>query len=135
VSPAGDTLYVAETMSGTVWSWPVDEHGVIGDGDPSTASKGHLLFDAPGGFVFDSLAVDGEGWVCVATIGQGGITCVAPDGSAVEHVPLPDPLVTNVCFGGPGHGSDDYRVAYATGSSSGRLFELRWPRAGLQLAY
>ncbi|MBI2704993.1 MAG: SMP-30/gluconolactonase/LRE family protein [Actinobacteria bacterium] len=137
LSPRGDRVYVSETISGTVWEWPVARPGVLALTDPPIDSGSHsggtLLFDAPPGNLFDSLAVDGEGWVCVATIGQGGITCVAPDGSAAEHVPLPDPLITNVCFGGPGHGSDDYRVAYATASSSGKLFELVWPRPGLQL--
>ena len=32
-------------------------------------------------------------------------------------------------------GSDEYRVAYATASSSGKLFELVWPRPGLRLAF
>ena len=55
------------------------------------AHGGTLLYDAPEGHLFDSLAVDGDGWVCVATLGQGGITWVAPDGSAAEHLSLPDP--------------------------------------------
>ena len=57
---------------------------------PRTA--GTLLYDAPEGHLFDSLAVDGDGWVCVATLGQGGITCVAPDGSTAEHLTAPGPV-------------------------------------------
>lgn len=129
LSPAGDRVYAAETHGGTIWEWPVTAPGELSADDKS------LLFDAPEGHLYDSLAVDGDGWVCVATIGTGGVTCVSPDGAQAEHVPLPDFLVTNICFGGAGHGSDDYRVAYVTASSSGKLYELVWPRAGLRLAY
>ena len=40
--------------------------------------------------LFDSLAIDAEGNVCVATIINGGITVHSPDGDAVKHVPMPD---------------------------------------------
>jgi gluconolactonase len=46
------------------------------------------------------MAVDSAGNVWVATIINGGVTIVSPDGSKVSHVPMPDPLTTNVCFGG-----------------------------------
>lgn len=139
LSPAGDRVYAAETHSGTLWSWPVSTPGEITLDDPevdaTARSGGELLYDAPQGHLYDSLAVDGDGWVCVATIGTGGVTCVAPDGSAAEHIPIPDFLVTNICFGGTGHGSDDHRVAYVTASSSGKLYKLLWPRPGLRLEY
>lgn len=131
LSPDGDRLYVAETHTGRVWAWEIVGPGQVGV-DPASASAhgGTLLFDAPEGHLFDSLAVDGDGWVCVATLGQGGITGVAPDGSASEHIPLPDPLVTNICFGGP-----DGRTAFVTSSGRGELLALRWPRPGLALAF
>jgi gluconolactonase len=77
---------------------------------------------------FDSLAVEAGGNVCVATLVNGGITVIPPDGGPVEHVPLPDMHTTNVCFGGEG-----LRTAYVTLSNSGRLVALDWPRAGLPL--
>jgi len=49
---------------------------------------------------FDSLAVDGAGHVCVATIVTGAVSDIWPDGSRVDQYLLPDPIVTNVCFGG-----------------------------------
>jgi gluconolactonase len=83
----------------------------------------------PGGYQrFDSLAVDGGGNVCVATLINGGITVVSSDGAQVEHVPFPDLYTTNVCFGGP-----ELRTAYVTLSLSGRLVAVEWPRAGLAL--
>ena len=78
----------------------------------------------------DSLAVDGDGNVCVATLLNGGITVISPDGEVLEHVPTGDPLTTNICFGGP-----DLRTAFVTASGTGRLLSMPWPRAGLALAH
>ena len=131
LSPAGDRLYVAETHTGRVWVWDVIGPGqVAADPASDAAHGGTLLFDAPEGHLFDSLAVDGDGWVCVATLGQGGITCVAPDGSASEHLPIADPIVTNICFGG-----DGLRTAFITSSGRGELLSMAWPRPGLALAF
>jgi gluconolactonase len=131
LSPEGDRLYVAETHSGRLWAWPVVGAGQVAT-DPSSPAPhgGTLLYDAPEGHLFDSLAVDGDGWVCVATLGQGGITCVSPDGSRSEHLTLPDPLVTNICFGG-----EDGRTAFITSSGRGELLATRWSRPGLPLAF
>jgi gluconolactonase len=134
LSPAGDRLYVAETHTGKVWAWDVTGPGEVGrHPDSPAAHGGTLLFDAPAGHLFDSLAVDGDGWVCVGTLGPGvgGVTAVAPDGSASEHLLVPDEvLVTNICFGG-----DDLRTAYLTSSGRGELLKVAWPRPGLALAY
>jgi gluconolactonase len=83
----------------------------------------------PGHQLLDSLAVEANGNVCSATLVNGGITVFAPDGTFV-HVPLPDPLTTNICFGGK-----DMRDAYITLSGTGKLVKTRWPRAGLRLNY
>jgi gluconolactonase len=80
--------------------------------------------------LFDSLAVDGDGNVVVGTLVNGGLTVISPDGSSVEHVPFPDPMVTNVCFGG-----EDLRTAYVTCSATGKLVSTPWPRPGLKLAF
>ena len=93
-------------------------------------SGGTLLAGLPGFQLFDSLAVDGAGNVCVATLVNGGITVISPDGTSIEHVPTPDPLTTNICFGGPG-----LRTAYITLSGTGRLVAMEWPRPGLKLNY
>jgi gluconolactonase len=131
LSPEGDRLYVAETHTGRVWAWGVTGPGRVGR-DPSsdTPHGGTLLFDAPEGHLFDSLGVDGDGFVCVATLGQGGVTVVAPDGSSAEHIPMDDPLITNICFGG-----EDGRTAFLTSSGKGRLLRMRWPRRGLTLNF
>jgi gluconolactonase len=130
LSPDGTRLYVAETMPGKVWWWDVPEPGVLEGGNFAAEHRGNLLRGFEDYRLFDSLAVDGEGWVCVATIVQGGITAISPDGQSVEHHPLEDPVVTNLCFGG-----DDLRTAYCTLSATGRLVAFEWPRPGLALAH
>ncbi|MEP7201752.1 MAG: hypothetical protein ABI894_04030 [Ilumatobacteraceae bacterium] len=37
--------------------------------------------------------------VCAATLINGGITVVSPDGSSMTHVATGDPLATIICFG------------------------------------
>jgi gluconolactonase len=130
LSPDGAALYAAETHTGRVWSWPVPAPGRVDAPNPFGSAGGNLLAGLDGMQLLDSLAVDGQGWVCVGTLVNGGITAIAPDGSQVDHLPLPDPLVTNICFGG-----DDLRTAYVTMSGTGQLAALPWPRPGLQLPH
>ena len=80
--------------------------------------------------LFDSMAVDGDGNVCVATLINGGITVISPDGKSIEHIPMPDPITTNICFGGP-----DLKTAYITLLATGKLVAIDWPRPGLKLHY
>jgi len=127
LSPDGSRLYAAETHTGRVFWWTVSAPGVI-ERDNPIGNGGHLLAGLPGMQFLDSLAVDGEGWVCVGTLVNGGITAISPDGETVHHIPLADPLVTNVCFGGP-----NLRTAYATLSGTGTLVSFPWPRPGLRL--
>jgi gluconolactonase len=74
--------------------------------------------------------VDSAGNVCVATLMNGGITVITADGASTSHIPMPDEMTTNICFGGP-----DLRTAYITLSSVGKLVAMDWPRPGLALNY
>jgi gluconolactonase len=130
LSPDGKRLYVAETPRARIFWWDVTGPGQIEGGNFVIEHRGNLLRGFADFRFFDSLAIDAEGWVCVATILEGGITAVSPDGASVEHHPLPDPIVTNVCFGGA-----DGRTAYATLSGTGKLVSFPWPRRGLRLAH
>ena len=130
LSPDGGRLYVAETHAGRLWGWNVPSRGVVEGVNPLGPGGGELIAGLPGFQLFDSLAVDGDGWISVATLVNGGITSVSPDGSTVEHLPTDDPITTNICFGGEG-----LRTAYITCSAFGRLVATEWPRPGLQLAF
>jgi gluconolactonase len=129
LSPDGGVAYVAETHAGRLWSWDVESPGVL---TGPSATPDRLLYDFPGYQLLDSLAVDGEGNICVATLIAGAITVVSPAGELVAVHPVPeyDPLVTNICFGGA-----DHRTAYITSSGLGRLYSMPWPNAGLQLQH
>jgi gluconolactonase len=130
LSPSGDRLYAAETHTGRLWQWSVPSPGQVVAAGPLFGG-GALLYAAPRAQMFDSLGVDGEGWVCVATLGEGGITAVSPDGAHVEFHPVEgDPVVTNICFEGAGS-----HRAYVTSSATGRLLACEWPRPGLDLAH
>jgi gluconolactonase len=128
LSPDGKRVYVAETHTGRVFYWELAGPGEIRPhGSPN---GGRLLAGLPGLQLLDSLAIDADGNVCIATIVNGGITVISPDGARIEHVPLPDPLTTNLCFGGP-----DLRTAFVTLSATGKLVSLPWKTAGLRLAF
>jgi gluconolactonase len=127
LSPDGSRLYVAETHTGRLWAYDVTGPGQL------DAGNRQLVAGLPGYQLFDSLAVEAGGNVCVATIINGGISVVSPGGD-VEHVAadgeLFDPLVTNIAFGG-----DDLTTAYITLSGTGRVVVCDWPRPGLALAH
>lgn len=128
LSPAGDRVYAADTYEGRLYSWELAGPGEIANYfGPS--HRGTLVADPEGGPLFDSLAVDAAGNVCVATIRNGGITIVAA-GGAHHHVPFDDPLTTNICFGGA-----DLKTAFVTLSGTGRLVSRPWATPGLQLAF
>ena len=132
LSPEGDRLYVAETHAGRLWGWEVTAPGQVAKAAPFGAG-GTLVAGLPGYQLFDSLAVEEGGNVCVATLVVGGISVISPEGE-VDYVPLPDqyaePLLTNICFAG-----SDRRTAYITLSGTGRLLACDWPRPGLALAF
>ena len=128
LSPDGRVVYVAETLTGRLWAFDVTGPGVLAPPRP-WAGPGRLVATLPGYQLFDSLAVEADGRVCVATLMNGGISVVTPAGE-VEHVPAPDRMTTNIAFGGA-----DMRTAWITASSTRRLYRARWPRPGLRLAF
>ena len=131
LSPDGHTLYVVETPTARCWAFRVSGPGQIESADgPYRGEKGRVVVGLGGYQMFDSLAVDADGHICAATLITGAVSDIWPDGSRVDQYVLPDMMVTNVCFGGPG-----LRTAYATLSMGGRLVSFEWPRAGLPLAH
>jgi gluconolactonase len=131
LSPDGSVLYWAETHSGRVFQRRVVAPGVLEPAAPIDPSV--CLAGLPGYQLLDSLAVDGHGNVCVATLVNGGVTVISPSGET-SHIPTDDLLTTNICFGDR-DGSGEYRDAYITVSGTGRLLHMRWPNRGLRLNY
>ena len=130
LSPDEDELYVAETPTGRLWAFPLQGPGKLAEGRADRPDGGRLIPGRQGYFLFDSLALDANGDVCVATLIRGGITTLSPHGREPRFVPMPDRLTTNICFGG-----DDLKTAYITLSATGQLVSMPWPTPGLALNY
>jgi gluconolactonase len=129
LSPDGETLYVTETETSRLWSFPIVGRGELGHESWPSPNGGRLVHGLPGFQRFDSLAVEEGGNICVATLVRGGISVFSPGGELLEFHEAPESYCTNICFGGP-----DLRTAFITLSGHGQLFAVRWPRAGLRLS-
>jgi gluconolactonase len=131
LSPDERTLYVVETPTARCWAFALSAPGQIESANgPYRGEKGRCFVGLGGYQMFDSLAVDSAGHVCVATLITGAVSDIWPDGSRVDQYMLPDMMVTNVCFGGP-----ELRTAFATLSMGGTLVSFEWPRPGLPLNF
>lgn len=130
LSPDGRTLYVSETTTGRLWAWEITAPGQLAKGPGPMPHGGRFLCGSAAFQRFDSLKVSASGKVLVATLDNGGITEVAPDGSAVRHLSLPTPHVNNLCFGGP-----ELKTAYITLSGDGEIVAVDWHEPGLRLNF
>src|SRR6202012_5690676 len=106
---------------------------------PGTQNPPHVIYRGErgktiiglGGYqMFDSLAVEASGNVCLATLISGCVSVIAPDGKLVEQGPTGDRVTTNIAFGGP-----ELKAAYITLSGKGELIAMDWPRGGLPLNF
>lgn len=129
LSPDERVVYVAETHVGRVRSWELTGPGEIA-GTFGKGTRGKCVAGLSGDQLLDSLAVDKEGYVCVATIRNGGITEFDPRTGDTRHFASGDPLTTNICFGGA-----DMKTAFITCSRGGTLIKTQWHRAGHRLNF
>ena len=104
-SPDGRTLYHSDSRRQTVFAYAVADHGDLGP----KRSFARTEVGAP-----DGLAVSEDGAVWVAVAGGSGVSVFEPDGSLREHVAIPMPMCTSVCFGG-----DDLKDLYIVTGSDG----------------
>lgn len=129
LSPDGKTLYAAETYTCRLMKFNIAEPGKVAP-DAGPGGPGIPLYRPAGYKFFDSIGMEDCGNICVATIGECGISVVSPAGELVEFVPTDDIFTTNICWGGP-----DMRTAYICLSGTGRLVKMQWPRPGLRLEH
>lgn len=127
LSPDEKTVYMADTMTARLWAFDLSAPGKIEQTSPF--NKGRVVATMPNLQYFDSLAVAASGNICVATILNGGVTTITPEG-AHSHIAFPDPFVTNICFGDEG-----LNEAWVTLSGTGKLAKCTWPEPGLKLNY
>jgi len=129
LSPDGKSLYAAETYTCRLMKFNVIAPGKVDDA-AGPGGPGIPLYRPAGYKFFDSLGVEECGNICVATIGECGISVISPEGELVEFVETDDIFTTNICWGGA-----DMKTAYVTLSGSGRLAAIDWARPGLKLRY
>lgn len=129
LSPDGKRLYAAETYTCRLMAFNVIAPGKVDD-SAGPGGPGIPIYRPAGYKFFDSLGMEASGNICVATIGESGISVISPAGELVEFVATDDIFTTNICFGGA-----DMQDAYITLSGSGRLVKTRWNRPGLKLQY
>ena len=123
-SPDGGTLYHSDSRRQTVYRYAVAEDGNLGEKQPFA----RVRQGSP-----DGLAVSEDGAVWLAVAGGGGVSVFEPDGRLREHVAIPMPMCTSVCFGG-----DDLRDLYIVtgsvgveGDREGSVYRLRTDVPGL----
>jgi gluconolactonase len=146
LSPAGDRLYVSETYNRWVVFWELElaRPGELKERSPKppTPTPNILSGQLHKASILDSLRLDEEGNVYVATmlpegenpIVPGGITVLSPKGETLDYIELPaefpEPLPSSLCFGGP-----DRRTAFITCAGTGRILSCRMRIPGLRAAF
>ncbi len=143
LSPQEDRMYAALTYSRQVLYWELEGPGKIKP-NPATMDGSYLLSaKLPGQAILDSMAVDEDGNVYVATMlpegntpmSNGGITVISPDGKSMDFMEINidgefAPLPSNLCFGGP-----DRKTIYVTCGASGLLVKAQVHVPGLALNF
>jgi gluconolactonase len=130
LSPDEKTLYVAQTEGARLWAFDIAGPGEVRKHGFPSPHGGRLLYSGTDYQRYDSLAVEANGNICVATLIEGGISVISSAGELIEFVPTPDHYTTNIAFGG-----ENLQTAYITLSQTGRLIAMPWPRPGLPLNF
>jgi gluconolactonase len=128
VSADGGTLYVVDSNydpggNRCIWAFALDGDGNL---DPG---PGRLVFSWAPGRGADGIELDEDGNIWAAGgIRQGrspgetglhppGVYVLRPDGALLDMIPMPQDVVTNLCFGGP-----DFRTLFVTAGNT--LFQV-----------
>lgn len=120
LSPDGEYLYVADTTEARIYRFDALVE----------AQKPTFITNVTGPVGLDSLAITAAGNICVATLYEGAISTVTPEGKVTRLAIADERFVTNIAFGGA-----DMCDAYVTLSTQRRLVRLRWDEPGLELAF
>ncbi len=82
LSPDEKTVYIAETPTARLWAYEIPEPGTVKPRDVIYRGERGKPIAGLGGYqMFDSLAVEACGNICVATLISGCISVIAPDGT------------------------------------------------------
>lgn len=126
-SPDGTSLYHSDSRAGVVWHYSIENAG----GSVTVAEK--TVFARSNDGSPDGLAVAADGSVWVALAHGSAVAVFEPDGRLRDRLPVPQPMVTSLCFGGTDL-KDLYVVTGSQGSPgdrAGSVFLTRTTIAGL----
>jgi gluconolactonase len=125
--PGDRLLYHVDSERRTVWRFALD---VADLGASRQAFVSTSEYEA----LPDGLAIAADGSVWVALAGAGLVVGWDASGARIREIPVPQELVTSVCFGGPGLGT----LYILTGTDAehpnadgGSIFSTNAPRPGL----
>jgi gluconolactonase len=123
LSPDQKTAYASATFER--WILAFDTAPEAGE------QAGTVISSFPGRQFLDSLAIEADGTIAVGCLRQDpGIGRVNPATGEVQLISTPDPMPTNICFGG-----SDLQTAYITLTHRGALVKCRWPAPGMALPF
>ncbi len=117
VSPDNRTLYVNESVQGTVWAYDLGESGEI--------SNKRLIHTFDDDFGMDGMRVDTEGNLYVTRHGKGTVAKLSPEGELLEEINVSGKKPSNIAFGGT-----DGRTAYITLQDGGNIDWFRVEKPG-----
>ncbi|MSQ29545.1 MAG: SMP-30/gluconolactonase/LRE family protein [Dehalococcoidia bacterium] len=134
----GTSLVVLESITGRVWSIPVESPGTLAWADAGARAGAPrrggglpgdtLLTVVPKAGLPDGMCIDEAGNLLICAANSGFVSVHAPDGTPITLLDAGDPRPTNICFGGP-----NGRTLYITGLGEGRVTTIEWERGGLPL--
>lgn len=111
-------IYVAATRANAVWRVPLDRQG--------NATKVGVFVQLSGGHGPDGLALDADGGLAIAHVGQGSVWIVDRYGEPTARIRATGHHhTTNIAYGGP-----DGRTLFITESGSGQILQARVAVAG-----
>lgn len=99
-APDESLLYISDT--GASHAPEGKAHIRVFDVDGTTLKNGRVFVDMAPGFADGMrMDIDGNVWTSAGWAGEGydGVHCLAPDGTLIGRIHLPEPA-SNVCFGG-----------------------------------
>jgi D-xylonolactonase len=102
VSPDGRTLYVVDTLAGTIDAAEIKEHGLLGE------RRSFVTIDAQDGHP-DGPTIDSEGCLWISLYNGWEVRRYSPIGDLLDTIHFPVANITKIAFGG-----DGLRTAFAT---------------------
>lgn len=127
-SPDGGTLYHSDSLRRSVCCYAVNQDGSLGPKETFVVTEKGV----PDGLV---VSEDGAVWVALAGGGKG-VAVYSSTGELLQHIEIPHPMCTSVCFGGADL-NDLYIVSGSEGLEGdrrGAVFKVRTDVAGLPVA-